>query len=186
MNVRITNCRCVGQGVVCVAMLDGFTKQAVKTSEAEIVTVSAGSGPPPLLMHGNPFNHLSWLKIAPRLAQDFTVVCTDLRGYGDSSKPGDGEDHETYSFRAMGQDQFEVMQALGHDRFHAAGHDRGARVLHRMCLDRPQAILRAAFLDMLPQHYLLNNVTQPFGLYHLAPHRRWCGSEVEPHPTRAR
>jgi haloacetate dehalogenase len=146
-------------------MLEGFRKQIVSTTGADIVTVTGGSGPPLLLMHGNPFNHLSWHKIAPRLAQDFTVVCTDLRGYGDSSKPPDGPNHENYSFRAMGEDQFEVMQALGFERFLAAGHDRGARVLHRMCLDRPERILRAAFLDMLPQHHLLNNVTRQWATF---------------------
>jgi haloacetate dehalogenase len=140
-------------------MLENFRKIIVHTSGADIVTASAGSGPPLLLMHGNPFTHLSWHKIAPRLAQDFTVVCTDLRGYGDSSKPPGGDDHSGYSFRAMAEDQLEVMQSLGFDKFYAAGHDRGARVLHRMCLDHPDRVLSACFLDMLPQHHLLNNLT---------------------------
>ena len=118
-------------------MLDGFKRSEIKTKGARIVTVVGGSGPPLLLMHGNPFNHLSWHKVAPPLARDFTVVCTDLRGYGDSEKPPGGEDHSGYSFRAMAQDQVEVMAALGFDKFYAAGHDRGARVLHRMCLDHP-------------------------------------------------
>src|SRR5579885_2627062 len=113
-------------------MLEGFTRREIKTSGARIVTVTGGSGPPVLLLHGNPFNHLSWLRVAPVLARDFTVVCTDLRGYGDSEKPPGGDDHSGYSFRAMAQDQVEVMAALGFDRFRAAGHDRGARVLHRM------------------------------------------------------
>ena len=103
-----------------------------RRSGARIVTVYGGNGPPLLLMHGNPFTHASWHKFAPRLAQDFTVVCTDLRGYGDSEKPPGGADHSGYSFRAMAQDQVEVMAALGFDRFMAAGHDRGARVLARM------------------------------------------------------
>jgi len=101
-------------------MFENFTKTTIKTSGAEIVTVVGGEGPPLLLMHGNPFNHLSWHKVAPRLAQDFTVVCTDLRGYGDSSKPEGGGDHSDYSFRAMAQDQVEVMQALGFEQFSAA------------------------------------------------------------------
>jgi len=116
-------------------------------------------------MHGNPFTHVSWHKIAPRLAEEFTLVCTDLRGYGDSSKPPGGGDHSGYSFRAMAQDQVEVMQALGFETFCAAGHDRGARVLHRMCLDHPHRVQRAAFLDMLPQHHLLNNVTFRWGKF---------------------
>ena len=146
-------------------MFEGFTRTKIKTSGAEIVLRHGGKGPPVLLMHGNPFTHVSWHKIAPRLAQEFTLVCTDLRGYGDSSKPPGGDDHSGYSFRAMAQDQVEVMQALGFERFYAAGHDRGARVLHRMCLDRPERVQRAAFLDMLPQHHLLNNVTFRWGKF---------------------
>lgn len=147
-------------------MFENFSeKTTIKTSGAEIVTIKGGEGPPLLLMHGNPFNHLSWHKIAPRLAQEFTVVCTDLRGYGDSSKPPGGGDHSDYSFRAMAQDQIEVMEALGFSEFYAAGHDRGARVLHRMCLDHPQRVLKAAFMDMLPQHHLLNNVTRQWGKF---------------------
>src|ERR1700759_853866 len=140
-------------------LMEGFRKSVVKTSGAEIVTVVGGSGPPLLLLHGNPFTHLSWNKVAPRLAQDFTVVCTDLRGYGDSSKPEDGENHINYSFRAMADDQVEVMQSLGFPKFMAAGHDRGARVLHRMALDHGDKLAKAMFLDMLPQHHLLNHIT---------------------------
>jgi haloacetate dehalogenase len=146
-------------------MFENFTKTTIKTSGAEIVTVKGGEGPPLLLMHGNPFNHLSWHKIAPRLAKEFTVVCTDLRGYGDSSKPAGGGDHSNYSFRAMAQDQIEVMETLGFTKFYAAGHDRGARVLHRMCLDHPTKVLKAGFMDMLPQHHLLNNVTRQWGKF---------------------
>ena len=120
-------------------MLEGFTRREIRTSGATIVTVQGGKGPPLLLLHGNPFTHLSWHSVAPVLAQDFTVVCTDLRGYGDSSKPPDGENHINYSFRAMAQDQVEVMETLGFRRFAVAGHDRGARVAHRMCLDHPGA-----------------------------------------------
>jgi haloacetate dehalogenase len=141
-------------------MFENFTRTEIKTSGARIVTVHAGNGPPLLLMHGNPFTHASWHKFAPRLAQDFTVVCTDLRGYGDSEKPPGGPDHSGYSFRAMAQDQIEVMAALGFDRFMAAGHDRGARVLHRMTLDHPNTVERAAILDIIPQHYLFNHVTR--------------------------
>jgi haloacetate dehalogenase len=159
-------------------MIENFTKTITKTSGAEIVTVVGGKGPPLLLMHGNPFNHLSWKKIAPNLARDFTVVLTDLRGYGDSSKPPGGGDHADYSFRAMAQDQVEVMQSLGFEQYFAAGHDRGARVLHRMCLDHPQRVLRAAFMDMLPQHHLLNNVTRQWGTFSW----HWFFM-TQPHPT---
>jgi haloacetate dehalogenase len=141
-------------------MLEGFKRTEIATNGARIVTVTGGSGPPLLLLHGNPFTHLSWYKVAPALACEFTVVCTDLRGYGDSEKPPGGDDHSGYSFRAMAQDQVEVMAALGFERFFAVGHDRGARVLHRMCLDHPEKVLRAAILDIIPQHHLLNNVTR--------------------------
>ncbi len=149
-------------------MFENFTKREIQTSGARIVTVYGGNGPPLLLMHGNPFTHASWHKFAPRLAQDFTVVCTDLRGYGDSEKPPGGVDHSGYSFRAMAQDQVEVMAALGFDRFMAAGHDRGARVLARMTLDHPEKVAKAAILDIVPQHYLFNHVTQKWatGSYH--------------------
>ena len=146
-------------------MMDGFARTEIETAGARIVTLHGGKGPPVLLMHGNPFTHLSWHKIAPRLAQEFTVVATDLRGYGDSSKPPGGEDHSGYSFRAMAQDQVEVMAALGFKSFMAAGHDRGARVLHRMCLDHPGVVERAAILDIIPQHYLFNHVTQAWATY---------------------
>jgi haloacetate dehalogenase len=149
-------------------MFENFTRREIQTSGARIVTVRGGNGPPLLLMHGNPFTHASWHKFAPKLAQDFTVVCTDLRGYGDSEKPPGGADHSGYSFRAMAQDQVEVMAALGFDRFMAAGHDRGARVLARMTLDHPDKVAKAAILDIVPQHHLFNHVTQKWatGSYH--------------------
>src|SRR2546423_3250132 len=140
--------------------MDGFTRTEIQTSGARIVTVHGGSGPPLLLLHGNPFTHLSWHKFAPRLAQEFTVVATDLRGYGDSEKPPGGADHSGYSFRTIAADQIEVMAKLGFARFNCAGHDRGARVLHRMCLDHPEIVARAAILDILPQHHLLTHVTR--------------------------
>jgi haloacetate dehalogenase len=146
-------------------MLEGFTRREIRTSGATIVTVQGGKGPPLLLLHGNPFTHLSWHSVAPVLARDFTVVCTDLRGYGDSSKPPDGENHINYSFRAMAQDQVEVMETLGFKRFAVAGHDRGARVAHRMCLDHTGRVERAAFLDILPQHHLLNNINLGFAVF---------------------
>jgi len=149
-------------------MLEKFTRAEIKTSGASIVTVHGGSGPPLLLLHGNPFTHLTWHKFVDRLAQEFTVVATDLRGYGDSSKPPSLPDHSNYSFRAMAQDQVEVMANLGFDKFMAAGHDRGARVVHRICLDHPEKVLRASIHDIIPQHYLFNNVTRAWatGAYH--------------------
>jgi len=141
-------------------MMEGFTRTEIDTSGARIVTVHGGKGPPLLLLHGNPFTHLSWHKFAPKLAQEFTVVATDLRGYGDSSKPPGGKDHVNYSFRAMAQDNVEVMASLGFKQFMVAGHDRGARVVHRMCLDHPDVVQRAAILDIIPQHDLYINTTR--------------------------
>src|SRR5579859_8066423 len=111
-------------------MFEGFTLTHIDTSGARINLRHGGSGPPLLLMHGNPLTHVMWHKIAPALAREFTVVATDLRGYGDSSKPPGGDDHSGYSFRTMARDQLEVMEALGFGRFLVAGHDRGGRVAH--------------------------------------------------------
>ena len=146
-------------------MFEGFTRTVIDTGGARIVTVHGGKGPPVLLMHGNPFTHVSWHRVAPVLAEAFTVVCTDLRGYGDSSKPEPVADHANYSFRAMAQDNVEVMAKLGFTRFAAAGHDRGARVLHRMCLDHPDKVTRAAIIDIIPTHHLLNHVSCAWGLF---------------------
>ena len=146
-------------------MFEGFTRTVIETGGARIVTVHGGNGPPVLLMHGNPFTHVSWHRVAPVLAKDFTVVCTDLRGYGDSSKPEPVADHANYSFRAMAQDNVEVMANLGFTRFAAAGHDRGGRVLHRMCLDHPDKVTRAAIIDIVPTHHLLNHVSRAWGLF---------------------
>jgi haloacetate dehalogenase len=103
-----------------------------------------------LLLHGNPLTHVAWHAVAPRLAERFHVVAADLRGYGDSSAPPEAPDHSNYSFRAMAQDQVEVMKALGFDRFYVAGHDRGGRTTHRMCLDHPEKVLKAAIIDIVP------------------------------------
>jgi haloacetate dehalogenase len=149
-------------------MFEGFTQTRVEASGAVINLRHAGSGPPLLLLHGNPLTHAMWHKIAPRLAEDFTVVATDLRGYGDSSKPESGSDHAGYSFRAMGQDQAEVMAALGFSEYYVCGHDRGARVAHRMALDYPERVRKAAFLDIVPTHHLLNNIKKTWAVdsYH--------------------
>ncbi|WP_312793712.1 alpha/beta hydrolase [Tianweitania sp.] len=149
-------------------LIPGFRVERVQTAGAEIHTAVGGSGPPLLLLHGNPLTHVSWHKVAPLLARSFTVVALDLRGYGDSSKPDGGEDHAAYSFRAMGEDNFSVMRQLGFDRFAVAGHDRGARVAFRMALDRPEAIMRMAALDIVPTLDLLSHVTMGWALesYH--------------------
>ena len=149
-------------------MFDGFAVRDFETPEARIHGRVGGSGPPLLLLHGNPLTHVSWHKIAPRLAEKFTVVATDLRGYGDSAKPPGGERSIGYSFRAMAGDQVEVMRQLGFTRWRVAGHDRGARVAHRMALDFPEAVEKAAFLDIVPTHHVLNNIRRQWAVdsYH--------------------
>lgn len=142
------------------AMFPGFQCARIRTSGAEINLVFGGEGPPLLLLHGNPLMHVMWHKIAPLLARDYTVVAPDLRGYGDSSKPDGGSDHAAYSFRAMAQDQVEVMETLGFSRFRVAGHDRGGRVGHRLALDYPERVERLAVLDIVPTHHLLTHITK--------------------------
>src|SRR5947209_13858547 len=116
-------------------MLDNFEQTQIDSSGATIRLIKKGDRFPLLLLHGYPETHVMWHKIAPRLAEDFTVVLADLRGYGDSSKPQGELDHANYSKRAMAQDMVEVMQQLGYDEFFVVGHDRGAGVTHRMALD---------------------------------------------------
>jgi haloacetate dehalogenase len=140
----------------------GFKAKRVTTSGAEINLVYAGSGPPLLLMHGAPQTHVSMRLIAPELAKDYTVIATDLRGYGDSSKPADGEHHGNYCKRAMALDQVEVMKSFGFDKFAVAGHDRGGRVGHRMALDHPDKVTKLAVFDIVPTHYLYTHVTIEF------------------------
>lgn len=141
-------------------LFEGFQRTRI-TPEAtgvEINVAYGGSGPPVLLLHGFPQTHAMWHGIAPRLAERYSVVVTDLRGYGDSAKPAGGGDHSDYSFRAMATDQIEVMKALGHDRFNLIGHDRGARVGHRLALDHPEAVERLSLLDILPTSFVYANV----------------------------
>ena len=131
-------------------MLPGFVDTDIETDKVRIRAAIGGSGPPLLLLHGHPQNHLTWHKVTPALAERFTVVATDLRGYGDSGKPASTPDHLPYSKRVMAQDQVAVMRSLGHERFAVVGHDRGGRVAHRMALDHPDAIERLAVLDIAP------------------------------------
>jgi haloacetate dehalogenase len=133
-------------------MFEGFERRSIAVTGAEINLVMGGAGPPLLLLHGYPQTCAMWHKIAPRLAEDFTVVAADLRGYGGSSKPASDETHAAYSKRATAQDQVEVMAELGFGRFHVAGHDRGGRVAHRMALDHASSVTRLAVLDIAPTH----------------------------------
>ena len=152
----------MGQTVVAQArdLLAGFQTRRIQTTGATIHVRTAGSGPPLLLLHGFPQTNVIWHKIAPELAKRFTVVAPDLRGYGFSSKPADGENHSGYSKRAMALDQVEVMRALGFDRFAVVGHDRGGRVAWRLAAEQPERVTRAAILDIVPRPYA--NVTRDF------------------------
>jgi len=138
----------------------GFEQRRIETSGAEINLVIGGSGPPLLLLHGYPQTHLMWRKLAPRLAADFTIVAPDLRGYGDSAKPPAGPDCINYSKRALAQDQVDTMAKLGFEQFMVAGHDRGARVAHRLARDHPERIERLALLDIVPTLYRFETIDQ--------------------------
>src|SRR6202041_501841 len=127
-----------------------FERRQIETSGATINLVTGGRGRPLLLLHGYPQTHVMWRKVAPRLAERFTVVVPDLRGYGDSSKPPAGGDFAAYAKRALAQDQVETMAALGFDKFAVAGHDRGARGTHRLLRDHGDKITKAASLDIVP------------------------------------
>ena len=141
-------------------MFEGFERKTVETSGAPIHLVRAGEGPPLLLLHGYPQTLAMWHLIAPRLAERFTVIAADLRGYGASGKPEGGPDHAGYSKRAMAQDQVEMMERLGYREFFLAGHDRGGRVGHRMALDHPQRVKKLAVLDIVPTRTMFANVQQ--------------------------
>lgn len=141
-------------------MFEGFARRKINVGEVEINCVHGGSGPPLLLLHGCPQNVTQWSKLAPLLADKYTVVCGDLRGYGDSSKPRDLPDHSNYAFRAMAADQVRLMKALGFDAFHVAGHDRGGRVAHRMALDWPQQVQTLSTLDIVPTWAMYNKTSR--------------------------
>ena len=143
-------------------LFPGFKREQIKTSGATINAVYGGKGSPVLLLHGIPETHVLWRKVAPLLAQEFFLVATDLRGYGDSSKPSGGEDHFGYSKRAMAQDQVEVMKHLGFQKFAVVGHDRGGRAAHRMALDYPDLLTKLVILDIVPTYLLYQDISKQF------------------------
>jgi len=145
-------------------MFEGFERDLIEVQGATINVVSGGEGPPVLLLHGSPQTLTAWHLIAPRLADDFTVIVSDLRGCGDSSKPESAQDHEPYSKRIMALDQIEVMRHFGFESFALCGHDRGGRVGYRMALDHPEVVTRLAVLDIVPTWEALSQADMEFGL----------------------
>ncbi len=160
------------------ALFPGFQSQEIQTSGAIIHTLSMGRGQPLLLIHGHPETLVTWHKVAPALVDaGYRVVLPDLRGYGDSSKPGYSTESRNYSFRAMAQDMVDVMQQLGHSSFMVAGHDRGGRVVHRLCLDHPGAVEKAAVLDVAPTLTMYNDTNKEFATRYV-----WWFLQIQPAP----
>ncbi len=158
-------------------LFPGFRAEDVQTSGATIHVVNKGSGTPLLLLHGHPETHVTWHKLAPALTDSFTVIVPDLRGYGDSSKPGYSPRSQEYSFRAMAEDMVEVMARFGHKRFMVAGHDRGGRVVHRMMLDHPEAVTKGAVLDIAPTLTMYDDTSKEFATRYV-----WWFLQIQPAP----
>jgi haloacetate dehalogenase len=146
----------------------GFTLETVEVSGGRLRLRLGGTGPPLLLLHGNPQTHAMWHKVAPALAKRYSVVCPDLRGYGGSFKPPATPDHAPYSKREMAKDMVELMQRLGHESFRLAAHDRGARVAHRLALDHPGRVRELALMDIIPtlEHFERADMAFAMGYYH--------------------
>lgn len=147
---------------------EGFILGRQRVADGELRLRTGGSGPPLLLLHGNPQTHAMWHAVAPVLARTHTVICPDLRGYGGSFKPAPTPDHGPYSKRSMARDMAELMTALGHERFAVVAHDRGARVAHRLALDNPDRVTRLAVLDIVPtiEHFERADMAFGLGYYH--------------------
>ena len=143
-------------------MFEGFTRNKLRANGVEINTLAKGDGPPLLLLHGYPQSHLIWHRLVTELARHYTVVATDLRGYGDSEKPVGLADHSNYSKREMARDQVEVMRQLGFDSFYLCGHDRGGRVSHRLAVDHPGAVNRMMLLDISPTLSMYEQTSMEF------------------------
>ncbi len=147
---------------------DGFRLEHMPVRDGSIRLRSGGSGPPLLLLHGNPQTHAMWNKVAPALAERFSVVCPDLRGYGGSLKPPATPDHAPYAKVEMARDMVEVMEKLGHKRFLVASHDRGSRVAHRLAIDHPERVIKLAVMDIIPtiEHFERADMAFGLGYYH--------------------
>ncbi|MEO6436452.1 MAG: alpha/beta hydrolase [Tepidisphaeraceae bacterium] len=156
----------MGANAAQIELFPGFAHSTVPVGEADekisIHCAHGGSGPPLLLLHGYPQTHVIWHKVAQRLAESHTVICADLRGYGDSSKPAGFPDHSNYSKRAMALDQVSLMEAFGFERFAVVGHDRGGRVAHRMARDHRERVSRLCVLDISPTLAMYEQTTMSF------------------------
>lgn len=157
--------------------LRGFDLHDIDADGLRIRAAVGGSGPPLLLLHGHPQTHATWGRIAPDLAERFTVVAADLRGYGDSEKPPGGAGHRDYAKRAMAADMVAVMRRLGHPRFALVGHDRGGRVAHRLALDHPDAVSRIAVLDIAPTATMYARTDRAFATRYF-----WWFFLIQPEP----
>jgi len=145
-------------------VFEGFELAMMDIGEATLRVRSGGSGPPLLLLHGHPQTHMMWHRVAPDLARHFTVVCPDLRGYGDSVGPPTTPDHEPYSKRALARDAVALMGRFGFERFAVAGHDRGGRVAYRLALDHPGRVSKLAVLDIIPTSEVWRRVDMALGM----------------------
>ncbi len=143
-------------------MFPEFQNVVIQTSEVKINLIKGGKGYPVLLLHGYPQTHVMWHKIAARLAENFTIIIPDLRGYGDSDKPSGMTNHDNYSKRVVAQDQIDVMSQLGYEEFYLVGHDRGGRVAHRLTLDYPHKVKKLALLDIAPTYQMYTTTDQEF------------------------
>ena len=143
-------------------MFPGFTPRRLQVNGIHLHTLTGGAGPPLLLLHGYPQSHLIWHRVADELARHYTVVITDLRGYGLSDKPPGQADHANYSKRTMAQDQVQAMRQLGFPSFFLCGHDRGARVSHRLAVDHPDAVKKLMLLDISPTLTMYEQTTMDF------------------------
>lgn len=144
-------------------LFPGFATHQVTTEPGVHIHLrTGGQGEPLLMLHGHPQTHAIWHKVAPTLAQQYTLVLADLRGYGDSAKPPGDADHGNYSRRTMARDMVRAMQALGHARFSILAHDRGARVAHRLMVDHPGSVRRAVLLDIAPTLAMYEQTTEAF------------------------
>jgi haloacetate dehalogenase len=156
---------------------DGFTLSKVAVPGGSIRLRHGGSGPPLLLLHGNPQSHCIWHVVGPAMARRFTVICPDLRGYGESWKPPVTPDHAAYAKREMAKDLIAVMDHFGHHRFRVAAHDRGGRVAHRLAIDHPDRVERLATLDIIPTIEHFERADMDFALAYY--HWFWL---AQPHP----